>query len=80
MAVKISAVIAEKITASNNEAFDSVLDRDIEFKRIGMTTTTGVRSPKDHKPDRIANDEGDDQSPTYSKVGGQCLLYDSNKT
>ncbi len=47
-----------------------------------MTINTGVRSPEDHKPDRIVNDEGDDQSPTYSRdwFGGQCLLYDSNKS
>ncbi len=32
-----------------------------------MTINTGVRSPEDHKPDRIVNDEGDDQSPTYSR-------------
>ncbi len=31
------------------------------------TTTTGGRSPEHHKPDRIANNEGDNQSPTYSR-------------
>ncbi len=32
-----------------------------------MITTTGGRSPKEHKPDRIANDEDNDQYPTYSR-------------
>ncbi len=34
-----------------------------------MTTTTGGRSPEYHKPAGFANDEGDDQSPTYSRDG-----------
>ncbi len=59
MAVKTSAVMADKITANNNEAFETILNKIERF--------TGGRSPEDHKPDRIANDEGDDQSPTYSR-------------
>ncbi len=42
-------------------------DQKVEFKRIGTTTTTRGRSAEDHKPDRIVNDECDDQSPTYSR-------------
>ncbi len=45
-----------------------------------MTTTTGGRSPEDHKPDRIANDKGDNQSPTYSRDWLVDDLYYTTQT
>ncbi len=39
----------------------------MNLKWIGTTSTTRGRSPEDHKLNRIANDEGVSQSPTYSR-------------
>ncbi len=69
MAVKISAVIADKITASNNEAFESVLNKieRLNLKGEGQLLPPEVEVLKTIKPDRIANDEGDDQFHIYSR-------------
>ncbi len=50
----------------NKQAMDTILDSlgNMNLKEGTITTTRG-RSPKDHVPGKIVNDEGNDQSQTY---------------
>ncbi len=65
MAQKVSAAMAEQIAAIHGHHFK--ITWQVEFKRNGITTTTRGRSPEIHGLKKIMDEDGNDQSHTYSR-------------
>ncbi len=65
MAMKVSSSMAEQIAAINKFAMDSILDR---FDKMNLNGYGQLLPPEvAHEPERVTNDESNDQSPTYSR-------------